>query len=716
MSETISFCRICCGTCGTVVSVDDKTGRIASVRGDFDNALTTGYACSKGVNAPALHNSPDRILRPLKRNPDGSHSEISLEQATAEIAEKLGELSAKHGPATIASYIGTAGFYNPTMMKMMAPFMNAIGSPSKFTTLTIDCSAAVVTAARMGAWGAGRQKWDDADVWMLLGCNPLVSITSVAGLPPFNTNRRLKAAKARGLKLVIVDPRLSETARFADEFVQILPGEDIAFCAGLLHLILKDELYDKEFCDEHVEGLDRLQAAVASFTPEYVAQRCGIPQEQIFRVAEIFAGSDKRGCAIGATGVSFSPHSNLADHMVELLNVVCGRYVRAGDPVANPVPNEPPREIYAEVRRPPRWWESGYKLRNGLGMLYTGEGGELPTACLPDEILQPGEGQIKCLLSVGGNPASAIPDQKKTVKAFINLELLVAIEPYMGTTAQLAHYVIPPTLMYERPDVPMVVWQESRVPLPFAQYTPAVVSPPPSSDVTEEWRFFWDLAARMGKQIVLCDQPLDMTKAPTTEEILDIITAGSRIPLDEIREHPHGAVFPFEQQVQPAREENRMHFELLPDDVAAELETYRSATGSEPFTHLMTSRRMRNVHNSLGPISPRPNDRGRFNPAYMHPSDLAEMGVVSGDRIEIISDTGRIEAIAEADESLRPGVVSIAHSRGGLPDSDNDIRDGGVSIGLLISTERDCQPINSMPRMTAVPVNVRAVETALHDG
>jgi anaerobic selenocysteine-containing dehydrogenase len=709
MREVLSFCRICCGTCGTVVSIDDDD-RLVHVRGDRENELTMGYVCGKGVDAPALHNSPKRILRPLKRQPDGTFTQISLEQATAEIAEKLRLLIERHGPAAIASYIGTAGFYNPTMMKMLAPFMRAIGSPSKFTTLTIDCSAAVVTAVRLGTWGAGRQRWDGADVWMLFGCNPLVSITSVAGLPPFNTMQRLKAAKARGLELIIVDPRRSETAVFADEFVQIRPGEDIAFIGGMLRIIFDEGLYDRDFCAQYVEGLDRLKVAVAVFTPTYVARRCAVSEQQLFAVTRMFAGPGKRGCAIGATGISFSPLSNLADHMVELLNVVCGRFTRSGERVSNPVPNEPPREIYAEVIRLPRWWEEGHKLRNGLGMLYTGEGGELPTAAMPDEILNPGPGQIKCLLSVGGNPASAIPDQAKTVRAFEALELLVAVEPFLTTTARLAHYVIPTTLMYERPDVPMVVWQDFRVPMPFAQYTPALVPPPKGSDVTQEWRFFWDLAARLGKQIELCGRALDMKTAPTTDQILDIITAGARVPLDEIRRHPRGAVFPHTQFVQPAHPDAMAHFDLLPDDVAAELEQasqQRRPQGA--FTHLMTSRRMRGVHNSVGPIAPRPKQRGRYNPAYLHPTDMAALGIVTGDRIEITSDTGQIIAIAEADDSLLPGVLSMAHSRGGLPGEDTDISATGVCTALLISTDRDCQPINAMPRMSAVPVRIAAV-------
>jgi anaerobic selenocysteine-containing dehydrogenase len=201
-----------------------------------------------------------------------------------------------------------------------------------------------------------------------------------------------------------------------------------------------------------------------------------------------------------------------------------------------------------------------------------------------------------------------------------------------------------------------------------------------------------------------------MKTPPTTDQIIDILTAGSRVPMDEIRRHPRGALFPHEQFVKPARPDKTARFDLLPEDVAAELAAARERRAiPDGFTHLLTTRRMRGVHNSVGPVVSRPNQRGRYNPAYLHSKDMAALGIATGDRIEIASDAGRIVGIAEADDTLLPVVLSMAHSRGGLPDRNFDMEKNGVCTALLISTDRDCQPFNAMPRMTAVPVRVTPV-------
>jgi anaerobic selenocysteine-containing dehydrogenase len=704
MREEFSFCRICAAQCGVRIAIDDNEN-IVSIRGDKSHELTSGYACSKGVNAGAMHSRPDRVLRPLKRLPDGRIVEISLELASAEIADGLSKIIEREGPEAIAMYCGTHSFYNITVTKLLQPFMRAIGSPNRYTPLTIDNVSTFVRMARMGIWGGGPHRFDNSDVWLLFGTNPLLSLCGQAGLPPFNSIRRLKAAKARGLKLIVVDSRRTETAQYADLFLQVKPGEDSALIACMLHIILDENLHDREYCSSYVEGLDQLRAAVAPFTPEYAAMRVDIPVKQIYQAARMFAGPGKRGCAGNGTGVTMSPTSNLTDHMMELLNVLCGRMLRAGETVTYPGPLDAPQSVYEEVIRPSRCWESGPKMRiRGYGMMQTPEGGEWPCAALPDEILQPGKGQIKSLLSIGGNPGSAFPNQTKIVEALRSLELLVAVEPFMTTTARLAHYVIPPRLLYERVDLQPIWWQSARVPVPFAQYTPAIITPPAGSDVAEEWHFIWDIARRMGKQLKVCGQDLDMEKAPTSDELLDIITAGTQIPLDEVRRHPRGKIFDIEQVIQPRRADSTARFAVMPDDVAEELTRFRATVnGDSEFTHLLTARRTRAAMNSIVPGAE--DARSHYNPAYMHSSELAALQVKDGDRVEIVSDTGRLTAIVATDDTLRTGVVSMTHGYGGLPD--DPANGDSACTSLLVSHEHDCQPISAMPRMTAIPVRIK---------
>jgi anaerobic selenocysteine-containing dehydrogenase len=705
--DAISFCRICGVHCGVRLTIDDA-GSIMSIRGDKDHPLTAGFACGKGVDAPEMYRRSDRVLRPLKRQSNGGFSEISLDQATQEIADRLIAIIDRDGPEAIATYQGTAASLSPTLWKVMPRFMQAIGSPSRFTALTIDNSSMVVRAARMGSWAAGKPRFEQSDVWLLFGANPLVSFNGQAGVTTFNALKYVKAAKARGMKLIVVDPRRTETALHADMFLQVRPGHDAALAACILKIIIDEDLQDKEFCAAHADGMDRLIDSVRPFEPELIASRVDVPIEQIYAAARTFAGPGKAGCASFASGITMTRHSNLADHMIELLNVVCGRFLRAGDIVSNTHPLYPEMPIRAEVVRVPRWWETGHKLRSGHGMLITPDGGELPTTLLSDEILTPGKGQIKALISAGGNPVSAFPDQRKTVAAVQALDLLVAVEPFLTATARVADYVIPPRLMYERADIPIMYGDGRRYPTSFAQYTPPVADVPPGSDLTEDWRFFWDLARRMDRAITINDRVMDMDQPPTTDELMDMITAGGRVSLDEVRQYPHGMTFPHLQTVEGARSEAR--FDVLPDDVADELRCCLVDEGGHgAYPYLLINRRVRNSMNSLnaGPATAR--SRKPYNPAYLNPADMAGMGLRFGDRIEIESEAGKLIAIAESDETLRQGVLSMTHCWGGLPDDPVEITKGAVSTALLIDSENNLQPINAMPKMTAVPIRIRPI-------
>ena len=244
MAELRSFCRLCLGTCGTRVELDDD-GRILTVRGDRDHAMSRGYVCMKGVAAPELHNGPDRILQPLKRVGDG-FTAISSEQALDEIAARIAGIRSRSGPDAIALYNGTQAAFNALAVPMAGAWMAALGSRSTFSTMTVDQSAKWVAAERLGSWGAGPQVWDEADVWMFFGTNPLVSIVGgVNGFISQHPDSRMKAAKARGMKLIVIDPRCTETAEYADVFLQARPGEDATIAAAMLRLILAEGWEDK---------------------------------------------------------------------------------------------------------------------------------------------------------------------------------------------------------------------------------------------------------------------------------------------------------------------------------------------------------------------------------------------------------------------------------------------------------------------------------------
>jgi anaerobic selenocysteine-containing dehydrogenase len=408
-----------------------------------------------------------------------------------------------------------------------------------------------------------------------------------------------------------------------------------------------------------------------------------------------------------------APFSNLAQHLVDTLNIVCGRFRRAGDKALVDLLG-PKHPLHAEVIAPPRSWEAFPPSRiRGVGRL----GFDRLSATLPDEILTPGPGQIRALFVNGGNPALCLPDEPRALAALEDLELLVAIDPQMTATAQLAHYVLPPKIMYERADLPFTGFMGAPLLLVhWVQYTPPVIDVPAGSDLVEDAYVYWSLARRLGLQLVFAGTPLDMTAPPGAEQLLELRLAQSWVTLDELKrdleEHPAGRIYdPPTAIVQPARPEAEARFDVMPADVAEEVRQLHAAMAAETgqaFSHLLSTRRMNHAMNTVGTTLEGTLARVPYNPAYLAPEELTALDLAAGDTVEIASEHGRIEAIVQPDRTLRPGVVSIAHCWGGLPGKAAP----GVNVNRLISCEAHVEPINAMPRMSAVPVRIRKLSAA----
>jgi anaerobic selenocysteine-containing dehydrogenase len=711
-SQHISFCRICTGGCGVIVELDEQQ-RLVSLRGNPDSPLSKGYACFKGLQAPASHNGPERRLHPLRRTADGRQLRIGSDQAMAEITERLRAIIAQHGPESVAIFSGNGSLFNVSSYIMQRSFLSAIGSDQFFSTVTIDQSAKAVSFGRLGGWAAGIPAFEDMEVAMLIGANPLVSHGSL-GFLQVDPVKRLKAARAKGLKLIIIDPRRSETARNADIFLQPYPGEDPAIIGGLIRLILAEGWEDKEFCAAYV-GADRiadLRAAVEPLTEDDVEQRAGLEPGQLRAVAELFARDSNKGCVQIATGPCMAPYSNLAQHLADTLNVICGRFLRAGDRVHRIDAASSPGPVHAEVIPALRGWEAAGESRiRGTHSLY----GERPSATLTDEILTPGKGRIRALIVDGGDPLTSLPDQRRTAQAMEALDLLVCIDPWPSPTTQYADYVLPTLMQYERADLPMTLAGYACWPGGWTQYTPPIARPPEGSDVVEEWRVFWEIARQLGKQITYNGTtPIDMETAPTTDQLLDIVIQAAPVTIDDLKAHPEGIdLAPAAQFVLPARPEAKACFDPMPSDVAAEMEVFLGMPSSvarltpdEGYTHLMMTRRMRDLFNSHGRFVSTVRKRTPYNPAFLHPDDLERIGLSEGDRVELFSRHGRVVAIVSGDPDLKPGIVSIAHGWGALPGSNEDPSVTGTAVNALIDTDQNFEAINAMPHMSAVPVGI----------
>jgi len=674
--------------------------------------MTLGYACFKGLQSPAQYYGPQRLLYPLKRRTDGSFARISLEQVLDEISDRLRRIIDRHGPGAVATFLGSGGYGSASAQPALVSWMRAIGSSSLFSSLTIDQSAKFIANYRMGFWGAGLVPFSEADVWMFVGANPLVSVQGLTGFPALNPQKRLKQARARGMKIIVIDPRQSETAKFADIHLQLKAGEDVAMAGGLLNIILSEGWEDRDFCTEHVKNLDTLKLAVSAFTPEYLEARTGVAVGQVHGAARLFAHQCHRGALSSGTGPSMGPHSNLAEHLYACINVVCGRFVRTGQRIHNPGVLGLPRVRRAQVvRRRSRPWERGPRSRTGHGTLQ----GEMMSGILAEEILQPGNGQVRCLIADGGNPVSALPDLKKTVRAFKSLELLVSIDPYMNNTARLAHYILPPKLPYERHDLPMLFYETAIYPEPFVQYARPVVPPPEGSELIDDWYFYWATAKRLGKTLEYDGVPLDMVTPPTTEELLKILVRRGSIPFEELRQCTAGKLIDLPAQfAQPADPLNASKFDVIPDDVGRELREALAPsrikdTAGDVFPYRLAVRRQRDVFNSAYRDIPLITKRHPFNPVYIHPVDIQTLGFSEGDTVRIESDHGSMRAILATDESMRPGVVSVSHGWGGLSGEPTD-DEPGCNVNLLVSTHKDVEAINAMPRYGGIPIRIIAAE------
>ena len=706
-------CRICAGQCGLRLEIDDA-GRVVSVRGDEENPVTLGYACSKGITLAEAHHHPDRLLHPLKRGPDG-FERIGLEQALDEIAALLREIIAGDGPDAVAGFRGTMNYSNLAANHMLPEWLRCLGSTSFFSTMTIDQSAKWITFERLGGWAAGRDPLDSADVLLWVGTNPLVSLST------FNFDLqhpilRLREAKARGLKLVVIDPRRTESARHADVFLQPLPGEDVTILAGLLHLVFRHGWDDREFCDRYATGHQALTRAVSAFTPDYVAARAGVAPEDLRRAASLFAeplcDRRKRGSAASGTGPDMGPHSNLAEHLVECLNVVCGRYAREGDRVPNPgvLGARLPRR--AQVMAPQRSWQHEPLSRVGnLGRLF----GEKMTGALADEILTPGRGRMRALFVDGGNPVIALPEQRKTERALRALDLLVVIDPFLTATARLAHYVLPPRMMLERHDLGSRDYEVHTMQRPYAQYAEPVLPAPPGSALIEDWQVFYELARRLDVALTFDGVPLDMQNAPSTEGLLRLLTRNSSVPFADLRAATRGRVFDVPAQfVEAAEPSANARFEVAPDDVVTELEAVRGEpVAREADGFRLAVRRLRDVQNTMYHRLDGVRRRHPHNHAYLHPEDMAALTLEEGGLVDIASAHGTIRVPARADATVRRGVVSMPHGWGDLFDAAGVDVAPGVNTNVLTSASELRDPINAMPCLTGLQVRLRAASGPL---
>jgi anaerobic selenocysteine-containing dehydrogenase len=707
-----SICRLCTNYCG--VKVDVESNRLLRVIGDDENPVYQGYTCSKGRAHATLYDHPERLLQPLKRLADGSRVEVTLDQALDEIAAKFTGIIDVHGPRSFALYFGTYAFLDhPANLSFIDGFMTAVGSKMLFNSASLDQPGKLLAKGFLGTWLAPSRDASSPEVVLFVGANPLVSHIGPVGVPKDVYGRASKG-------IIVIDPRRTETASKARLYLQPWPGTDYAILAGIIRIILGEGLADREFISDNVTGVDELRTAVEPFTPERVSELAGVPAADVVAAARMY-GWARSGYAFAGTGANMTGCGTLVEYLIAALHTICGHWMHEGEVVANDAPIMPRYATTAKAQAIPPFpaYDFGEPLRvRGFSETLAG----YQAAALPDEILMPGEGQVRALLCTGGNPAGSLPNHFKAVEALRSLEAFVTVDVQMSATARLADYVIPAKLPYEMPgstlytDFATMYATGLGSMQPYAQYTDALVDPPPGSSVVSQWEFIYLLAQRMGLKLEIFPgfgsgipggraTVIDMNQIPTEEQIFDIVHAGSRVSWREVRDAQMGLWPQTCRVVEPKDPGWTGRLDVGNQEMLAELSaaTGRPTVDAQYPLHLV-SRRMAKVMNT--PTPARPPKTPAYNWLNVHPEDLARHGLASEDIAEIVSAESAVTCVVKADDTMRPGVVSMTHMFGGLPNDHDVIRDGS-SVNQLTSDDDVYDRFSGQPRMSNVPVRLR---------
>ena len=715
--EKTTFCRICEVYCGLVATVED--GRITKLRPDQDHVVSRGYACPKGLAAHEVTHDPDRVLHPMKKV-DGGRQRISWEQAIAEIAERLSGIRRQHGPHAIALYTGNPAGYSYSHRIASSNWIAAIGSRNSYGAGSQD-NLADFLASKLLYGASFLQPIPDvarASFVLVVATNPAVSQGTLVHMT--DAKAQLRAVRARGGKVVVIDPRRTETARLASEHHFIRPDTDVFLLLAMIRTILAERLEAREFLARHVEGVEHVRQVVEPFTPEVAAARTGIAADTIRGLAREFATASG-ACAFGR--VVCGRFGTLTAWSLEALNIVTGNLDRPGGTVFSD-------GLVDLVEVVARLGLDGYgKHRSRVGD-YPGVLGELPSGVLADEITTPGAGQVRALIVTAGNPVLSTANGPALAAAMRQLECTVALDIYPSETASLADYVLPCTTYFERADYP--IFHAQLMTEPYGQWTEAVV--PPQGEAKTEWEIFALLSDAMGLPFLNSRVATVVRKAlrlfgrdlgprSIMNAMIRLGPYGDRFlpwrrgfTLARLAKHPHGVRLP-DPRTGILREKLRTRdrkVHLWCPELEGEMARLRRATeeqedGAYPF-RLIGRRDMRSNNSWLHNL-PRLMRGERCRRLRVHPADAVRVGLTDGARAVVRSHVAAVEVEVRVTDEVMPGVVSLPHGWGHTYEATRRVaaRDPGPNCNALID-QRVIEPLSGMAFLNGFPVAVEPVE------
>ncbi|MGZ3608901.1 MAG: molybdopterin-dependent oxidoreductase [Ktedonobacteraceae bacterium] len=741
-------CPLCEATCGLEIETRDR--EIISIRGDAQDVFSHGYICPKAYSLKELHADPDCIREPIVRRND-TWINVSWDDAFAEIERRLMPILDEFGRDALAVYVGNPNAHNIASLLYLPALLQTAKTHNFFSASTVDQMPKHVAAGLMFGtlFSIPVPDLERTEYLLLLGANPLVSNGSLMTAP--DMRGRLRSLRQRGGKIVVIDPYRTRTAQEADEHHFIKPGHDAYFLFALVHTLFAEELAAPGKLTEHIAGLEQVRELAEPFTPERVATICGIDASTIRAIARELA-SAPRAAVYGRIGTCTQEFGTLSSWLVDVLNVLTGNLDREGGAMfpkaaagARNTTGIPGQGRGVRFGR----WKSRVR---GLPEIY----GELPAACLAEEIDTPGEGQVKALITLAGNPALSTPNSDRLQQALGTLKFMVSIDIYLNETTRFANVILPPPPVLARTHYDLALYQLAVHNV--ANYSAPVIER--EAGALDEWELFLRLAGILAGQgskanlsmlddfvittLIQREVALEGSNVENRdvsellealiprrgpERMLDFLLRSgpygdafgihAGISLQTLQAHPHGVdLGPLQPRIPEVLRTPSGKIELAPKPIVQDVERLRTsfeqnlASGNGHML-LIGRRDLRSNNSWMHNLHVLTKGKERCT-LHIHPDDAAQLEIVDGTMASVASRTGSVEIPIEITDAIMPGVVSIPHGWGhslSMTKTRIASEHAGVNANIL-SDEVEVDPLSGNAVLNGISVTVEKMHTA----
>ncbi len=700
----LGVCNLCEAICGLELTIThgESGDTVTSIKGSPSDPLSRGYICPKGVSLADVYTDPDRLRRPVRRTGTGADAtweELDWDVALDLVADRVSATIRERGGDAVGIYLGNPNAHSLGFGTHGAGFVRSLRTHNRFSASTVDQIPHQLVAHLM----YGHQLMiavpdlDRTSFFLVVGANPMASNGSLMTVPDFP--RRVRELKGRGGRMVVLDPRRTETAKVADEHHFVRPGTDAAVLLAMLQVILTEGLARPP---AYVDGLDRLADLVADVTPEVAERASGVPAETVRALARDLVAADA-GVVYGRMGVSTQAFGTVCQWAIACLNLVSGHFDQPGGAM---FPEPAVDTVGRRIASPGRYdrWRS--RVRDVPEFA-----GELPASVMTEEITTAGDGRITTMVTVAGNPVLSTPGGHDLADALATLDFMVSVDFYLNETTRHADVILPPTSALERDQYDLVF--HGFAVRNTARFTPAVFDK--DDDQRHDWEIFGELTARISERLgaALSDEASAGAATAPADLLTLLLDTGDRTTMAELREHPEGVDLGPLRPTMPERLQTPEHrIDLVPSLVTDDLPRLRAALeapapGADELV-LIGRRHQRDCNSWLHNTTRLTKGRPRHH-LLMHPDDLAARGISDGDVVAVSSRVGRVEVEVSGVDDMMPGVVSLPHGYGHQVVGTrlgNAAAVPGVSINDL--TDPALLDVSGNAALSGVPVRVEA--------